>query len=57
MRYERLSRCVLNSAHKNTILTDEEVCQTKQTLLKLSHRLRMQIPMMFILGQRIHRRL
>ena len=37
-------RCVLNNAIKRSSLTDEEVVQTKQTLMKLSHRLRMQIP-------------
>ena len=34
----------MNSAKKTSSLTDEEISQTKQTLIKLSHRLRMQIP-------------
>ena len=34
----------MNSAKKHTSLSDEEISQTKQTLIKLSHRLRMQIP-------------
>ena len=34
----------MNSTHKHKALSDDEVSQTKQTLLKLSHRLRMQIP-------------
>ena len=37
-------RCVLNSDLKHSALTDEEVSQTKKTLLQISHRLRMQIP-------------
>ena len=34
----------MKSAQKISSLTEEEVSQTKQTLMKLSHRLRMQIP-------------
>ena len=34
----------MNSAKKHASLSDEEISQTKQTLIKLSHRLRMQIP-------------
>ncbi len=41
---QEFSRCVLNSHQKHSDLTKEEVSQTKQSLIRLSHRLRMQIP-------------
>lgn len=34
----------MNSAKKGFSLTEEEISQTKHTLMRLSHRLRMQIP-------------
>jgi RNA polymerase-binding transcription factor DksA len=37
-------RCVLNSHKKHSALSDEEIRQTKQNLIQVCHRLRVQIP-------------